>query len=421
MSIPLPQLAARLAIAACVSLALAGHTGAQNVQLRAYYSFDDGTAAATEGGPEYDGFVSGSPALACGVQGGSLLFDGVSDYLTFAGPINRLFENSDFVLSLYFHPTGVSPRQTLLRKKMDCDDANQRFSIEYLPGTRELEITFAQNASQVLGGPLDPIALAPDRCWYHLVVERQDNELRVYLDGERVRRFRSGTTYNIDNNFNLELANSACPTAATNFQGFIDEVRVYAGRVPLDLIEDLYLAPDRIAPLAAPVIDIGSSVQLDVPLTCADDFAWTPDGSVVAGQGTPAPTVQPTTSTTYYVTMGYPQSGCRSVDSVLVQVFDPDEFDCTQVLVPSGFTPNGRGPVANELLTISNAATLQTFESFEVYDRWGNRVFASGDKNAGWDGSYQDEPAMPGIYLWRVAFGCNGEDLSATGSVKLVR
>ena len=398
---------------------------AQNSNTLAYYSFDDGApdgrVTADVGGEDSDGFVTGAPQSACGVSGGSLLFDGVTDYVTFAGTVNNLFENSNFAVSLYFHPTGVNPRQTLLRKTADCDNEGPRFTIDYLAGSNELEITYAQNNSALLGGPTNRIPLDDLRCWHHLVVSYDDRDLSVYLNGERRRIFSSSSRFNISNDFNLEFARSACPITTSNFQGFIDELYIFRGRFDDDDLDLLYLAPDRIEPLAFPVINIGTSVDLNVALTCADDFVWTPDAEIVAGNGTPTATVMPSESTTYFVRMSYPQSGCRSTDSVLVQVFDPEQFDCTQVLVPSAFTPDGTGPQSNEALGISNAVTLQTFETFQVYDRWGNRVFETQDPMGRWDGTYEGEPVQPGIYLWRVAFGCNGEDIDATGSVTVLK
>lgn len=411
----------RTSLTIALLAAAAASATAQTANLAAYYSFDDGTPLESRGLTEFDGFVNGNPEPACGVEGGSILFDGVGDYLVFAGPINDRFKRSDFAVSFYFHATGVSPRQTLLRKADDCDDENQRFTIDYLANEGALEINFAEGPAAGLGGPSQLIPLDLSRCWHHLVVERNERELRVYLDGERVRRLQSSTRLNISNGFNLEIARAACPTTSSNFQGFIDELYIYQGSITLDEIEALYLAPDRIAEVAFPVINVGADVDLRVERTCANSFSWSPVASITDGLNTVAVTVAPERSTVYAVELGYPNSGCRSADSVLIQVFDPEEFDCTQLLVPSAFTPNGSGPEQNDRLGISNAATLQTFESFEVYDRWGNQVFATATATDTWDGTYEGEPAMPGVYLWRVAFGCNDEDLDETGSVVLIR
>ena len=412
-------------IAATVALLAGAPAGtAQTATLAAYYSFEASTVASgtiieeAEGATEFDGFISGAPALECGVQGNALDFDGVSDFLTFAGPINMLFDRTDFSVSLYFHPTGINPRQTLLRKQADCESDGARLVVDYLALDGALEITFAENPSRSVTTTLP---LDDTRCWYHFAMSRDNNELTFYLDGERVRRVSTGTRYNIGNDATLEVGRAACAATGTNFQGLIDELRIYRSGFSLGDAEELYLAPDRIAEVATPVINIGQELQLRVENTCGDRFSWAPAAGIVEGRDRFDPVVSPTQRTTYFVEIGYPYSGCRALDSVLIQVFDPATFDCTQLLIPSAFTPNGTGPAQNNVLGISNQATLQAFEVFEVYDRWGNRVFATGDRTAAWDGTYEGEPAMPGVYLWRVAFGCNDEALDETGSVVLIR
>ncbi len=411
----------RLLSTFCLALCVAS-LAAQNIDPRAYYSFDDGTANESQGSEAQNAIVSGAPTAACGAVGGSLRFDGVNDYLTIPSPIvNNVFENSDFVVSFWFHPTGVSPRQTLIRKKVDCAQAEKAFSIDYLPALNALEINFSETAGRTLGGATNRVPLNPARCWQHFVVERRGTELQLYLNGVRVARLNGGSRFNIANTSSFEIAHAGCPGTESNFAGFIDELRIYAGSVQRELIEGLYSPVDLIAPLAFPVINAGEEVRLLIPRTCATDFAWTPAASIVEGATTASPLVKPTETTTYFATLSYPQSGCRSRDSVLVQVFDPDNYDCTQLLLPAAFSPNGLGPESNERFGISNAATLQEFTAFEIYDRWGNRVFETADPFGRWDGSYAGEPAMPGIYLWRVAYACNSEDLNRTGSVVLMR
>ena len=395
----------------------------QVVPARAYYSFDDGTANESQGNEAANPIVSGAPTAACGAVGGALRFDGVADYLTVPSQqVNMSFENNDFVLAFWFHPTGVSPRQTLIRKQLDCATTEKAFSIEYLPTLNALEINFSETAGRSIGGANNRIPLNESRCWQHLVLERRGSEIQIFLNGVRVIRLSGQSRFNIQNSANFEIAHASCPATTSNFAGFIDEVRLYVGALERETIEGFYTPVDLIAPLAFPVINAGEEVRLSIPQTCADNFTWTPAATIVDGANSPAPLVKPTESTTYFAELRYPESGCRSRDSVLVQVFDPDNFDCTQLLLPAAFSPNQLGPESNEAFGISNAATLQEFTVFEVYDRWGNRVFATEDPFARWNGSYDSgELAMPGVYLWRVAYACDDEELNRTGSVVLMR
>jgi gliding motility-associated-like protein len=88
-------------------------------------------------------------------------------------------------------------------------------------------------------------------------------------------------------------------------------------------------------------------------------------------------------------------------------------------LVPTAFTPNADG--LNDELRISNAPVIDQLIAFEIYDRWGNRVFVTDDLNGTWDGSYGGSPLNPGTYLWRVNYWCNGRENVTMGEVTLLR
>lgn len=397
---------------------------AQTDNLVGYYAFERGDAKESRGAQEFDGFVSGAPAVSCGVKGNSLKFNGIDDYIIFAGPIGSLFERNDFVVSFYFHPTGINPRQTLFKKMDECDDNNQIFEINYLALQNAIEIRFQENGSRSISGKDAIIPLPKNRCWHHLAVQRKNKELSVYMNGKRTSRFNTNARYNIKNSFNLEFGKASCPTKGANFKGFIDELKIFRGSLGLTEIEALFEEhnPDLISPLAFPVVNIGTEVTFEIPNTCGTKFTWSPSSEIVSGDGTPSPTVKPTASTKFFVEIAYDNSGCRSLDSVLLQVFDPEKFDCTQLFVPSAFTPNGdRAPESNETLGISNAATLQEFISFEIYDRLGNRLFFSDDAFGKWDGTYNGTEADPGMYLWKISYKCNGEVVSKAGSTVLLR
>ena len=392
--------------------------------LVAYYSFDDGTADESQGITDHDALVTGAPEPACGVDGGgSLLFDGVADYLTVAAPVvTNLFEQNNFVLSFWFHPTSPSPRQTLIRKAAECATSDPGLTIDYVQVSNELEVNFVQSEEDRLGGPAHRVALNPGRCWQHFTLARRGSELQFFLNGARVLTLDGGRRFNIQNSAPFEIGRAGCSATEGNFGGFIDEVRVFRGTLSREDTEALYTPVDLIEPLERIVINAGE--QLDLAVTtpsCATGYTWTPDASVVNGAAAARATVQPTESTMYFVELEYADSGCRAVDSAFVQVFDPDNFDCTQLLVPAAFSPNGSGPADNEAFGISNAATLQEFNGFEVYDRWGTQVFVAADAADRWDGSFSGEASPPGVYLWRVSYVCNSEELVRTGSVVLMR
>ena len=62
---------------------------------------------------------------------------------------------------------------------------------------------------------------------------------------------------------------------------------------------------------------------------------------------------------------------------------------------------------------------------FEVFDRWGNKMFSTGQTDAGWSGAFRADDMNPGVYVWyvkvRFAFCGIEKDLLLTGDVTVVR
>jgi len=64
--------------------------------------------------------------------------------------------------------------------------------------------------------------------------------------------------------------------------------------------------------------------------------------------------------------------------------------------------------------------------SFEIYNRWGEKIFATNDPNAGWDGTQNNVAAPVDVYVWVLRFGTlqnGGQTLrqSEQGQVTLLR
>jgi gliding motility-associated-like protein len=51
-----------------------------------------------------------------------------------------------------------------------------------------------------------------------------------------------------------------------------------------------------------------------------------------------------------------------------------------------------------------------TSSDFAVYDRWGERIFASTDTKIGWDGNFKGKPCEPGVDVYYLtATGIGGD------------
>ncbi len=80
------------------------------------------------------------------------------------------------------------------------------------------------------------------------------------------------------------------------------------------------------------------------------------------------------------------------------------------VLFATIFTPNADG--VNDELEISVGCDYPfELQHFEIFDRWGNRVFQSSGWQANfWDGKWKGNFVLPGVYTWRLSFSTTGPE-----------
>jgi gliding motility-associated-like protein len=72
--------------------------------------------------------------------------------------------------------------------------------------------------------------------------------------------------------------------------------------------------------------------------------------------------------------------------------------------IPNIFTPYNRDG-ANDLFRVY-AEEASEFVSLKVYDRWGEKVFATEDLNESWDGLYKGHKLAQGVYTYIVTARC---------------
>nr|WP_262918897.1 gliding motility-associated C-terminal domain-containing protein [Tunicatimonas sp. TK19036] len=69
-----------------------------------------------------------------------------------------------------------------------------------------------------------------------------------------------------------------------------------------------------------------------------------------------------------------------------------------QLFFPTAFTPNGDG--LNDVF-LYKAALLESV-TFEIFNRWGELLFHTDQRDVGWDGMYQGIPVQEGTYLYKI-------------------
>jgi gliding motility-associated-like protein len=157
-------------------------------------------------------------------------------------------------------------------------------------------------------------------------------------------------------------------------------------------------------------IAIGNSTQLTAT-GGAGTYSWSPPAGL-SNSNAQNPIASPTVTTTYTVT--YTDNfGCIASDTVTVEV-----IEAYSIFVPGSFSPNGDG--TNDVLFVRGAGIKEL--TFVVYDRFGEKVFETTNKNDGWDGTFRGKEMNTGIYVWYVtASFYNGTAKTLKGDVSLVR
>lgn len=161
-------------------------------------------------------------------------------------------------------------------------------------------------------------------------------------------------------------------------------------------------------------IELGESAILNAQVDRFGDFAfaWKPPYNL-SDSNAWTTMAFPYHTTTYTVDVTDLVSGCKGSDSVTVIV-----LPASYVLVPSAFSPNNDG--LNDVL-FPVTGGLVTVESFKIFNRWGQVVFASATE--GWDGNFKGQPEETATYVYDVRYRVQGKEdaYSVSGSVVLIR
>ena len=103
---------------------------------------------------------------------------------------------------------------------------------------------------------------------------------------------------------------------------------------------------------------------------------------------------------------------CFATDTISIVVIS-DKI----LFIPNAFTPNGDG--INDEFYVSTLGEKEFHMA--IFDKWGNMVFHSEDKNNGWNGTYKSQALSKGAYLYDVkVVYLDGEILQKKGVINLI-
>jgi gliding motility-associated-like protein len=93
----------------------------------------------------------------------------------------------------------------------------------------------------------------------------------------------------------------------------------------------------------------------------------------------------------YWVTAS--ENNCSATDTIVVLM------DCGFTsFIPNAFTPNEDN--RNELFKVEGDHIQKV--DMQIYNRWGQLLFAGSGKDTGWDGNYKDKPCQQDIYIYMI-------------------
>lgn len=186
----------------------------------------------------------------------------------------------------------------------------------------------------------------------------------------------------------------------------------YIDSIKVDYNRDL----DNLTTTATPPrIEYGKSSQLQATAKNIIDYVWSPK-KTLSNQFIPSPIASPKATTAYYVTVT-DKLGCRSSDSVIVDVYFEECRD-PEVFLPTGFTPNK--DAKNDALYVRGDNIEKMI--LRIYDRWGQLIFEALNQKKGWDGTFNGvelEPAVFAYYLWVECIG--GATYTKSGNITLIK
>lgn len=352
------------------------------------------------------------PSCDCGLVGNGIYLDGNDDHLFLPEAIDSLMEE-DFTISFYFRFDQISSRTDLLSVRSECA-LDSFLAVTYNPINNEVGFELAQNIGNIR---TESVTIDLSLCWHRLVITKSELFYSIYLDDVLGATILSDGTVNFDDNARLAISNSPCLlTNIERFRGWIDEFQFYERALSAVEIANSSLRPDMILNNDTTIV-AGSPIDIEVGPTCATSFTWTPttalDDDTILN-----PTATPDATTTYSLIFEN-EGNCTTTDQLTINVIDPNLLDCENLLLPNAFTPNG--DQLNDRYGISNLFLIDEIEYFEIYDRWGGKMWTTNTKSETWDGSFSGTVVNPGMYIYKVKYTCGGQEYVKVDNFSVLR
>ena len=172
-------------------------------------------------------------------------------------------------------------------------------------------------------------------------------------------------------------------------------------------------APTATASASDTLIISGQSTLLSASSSVPNpNYLWEPANNLVCDI-CPTTNANPPNTITYLLTVTDLSTGCIGTDTITIRV--SHEFN---IFVPSAFSPNTDDTNDDLFVRGTGIKSLK----FEIYDRWGQKIFTTTDMKIGWDGTLHDKPVMQGVYVYYLEYEkYDGTFEQMKGNVSLFR
>ncbi|MEZ5172305.1 MAG: gliding motility-associated C-terminal domain-containing protein [Bacteroidia bacterium] len=160
-------------------------------------------------------------------------------------------------------------------------------------------------------------------------------------------------------------------------------------------------------------IQVGGSVQLEA-VSLLTPF-WNPT-EFLSCTDCHDPVAMPLVPTTYCATV-INSFGCVASDCITISI----DTLCNELFIPNVFSPAAGGHENNDCFRVYGAECIVEM-SLTVYDRWGEKVFETTNKNDCWDGTFRGRDQNTGVFIYYLsARTIEGETINRQGNVTLLR
>jgi len=156
-----------------------------------------------------------------------------------------------------------------------------------------------------------------------------------------------------------------------------------------------------------------------VELTNGSSYNWSVNGGLILGTNLNRVTILfPDSVGEYIITVvEVNDNGCPGDNIKLIVESLPCEED-EVIWFPSAFTPNGDG--INDIFNAIGEFKGDNYK-LEIYNKWGELLFISENKEIGWDGTYMGNIVQDDMYVYRFFMKLNSNYFIKYGSITLFK